>query len=248
VSTFSLRCPSYGNSSEVNRLESALARLLQSGEGLPFSSSVLYFIRICFLLFVFLSSSFFSLPPCSPRFFTSTLFTTMVMVFGVPLARRIKAMNVYHEKNPQPASLTLFGGVLTILTPLAIIGYGIALIVLFVNRPVVVVTSLESALFTFPSVTMNCSCAVGSTCSLSFTFIPGSSVSDGCVARSNGLAGNFTGLRVVNLCYSTRSSEGTVVFVPSQCTLSTSLESIADVAFNFSNPQGRKRSVSKVVC
>ncbi len=70
------------------------------------------------------------------------------------LRLRLRALDTYHQKEPAAQTLTLFGGILTLLTPFAIAAYAAVLIALFVTRPVVATTTAESSLFTTPGVNL----------------------------------------------------------------------------------------------
>jgi hypothetical protein len=161
---------------------------------------------------------------------------------------RVQSVDHYHQKRPAPQTLTLFGGILTLLTPFCIAAYAGGLIAVFVTRPVVVTATSESTLFTAPAVNLTCTCSLpGTACVIGATFIAGNAVSDTCsnlTAAQHNVT--FTGTRLVKNCYATRSSEGTTVFVPTGCQMSAGLESIANVPFDSNNVAGRKRSVTVV--
>ncbi len=143
----------------------------------------------------------------------------------------------HHGSRPLPPKkilrlMTTFGGLLTVLTPLCLAAYGAALIAIFVNRPVVIITTAETTLFTAPSVSFTCSCSSGLACRLNSTYLSGNPASDACrslTASQNGVM--FNGTRPVKLCYASRSSEGTTLHVPLGCIASVALESIADISF-----------------
>ncbi len=74
----------------------------------------------------------------------------MLPVDTSSVGRLLKTADRYYMFQMVPGSWSKFGGLLTILTPVACAAFAAVLIFLFVVRPIVVTTSSESALFTAP--------------------------------------------------------------------------------------------------